>query len=67
MKPIEESEILGMVKKSMQFPYSKVCIDLVALDLLSLLESHDCNISTDLIKAISDCDNEKALLLLEKN
>lgn len=58
-------EVLRMVRKSLQFPYSKVCIHSVACDLLSLLEKHGWAIPDGLADAVVRCHDDVAIGFLD--
>jgi len=66
MNSIPMSQVESILTQILEFPYSQVCIHLVALKLLSLMEEYGYDLSDDLIKAVVDANSEKALYLLYK-
>lgn len=62
---ISKKEIVELIKFFIQNKQSKICKHYVALELANLLENHDKSLGVDIIKAISDTDDERAICLLE--
>ena len=67
---ITEADIMGLVKRYVEFPFPQICRHLVALELLSLLESKGHKLDTKMVAAVcnadaDDDDDETALKLIQ--
>jgi hypothetical protein len=65
-RPISEKDIYKIIKKLIEFPYSQICVHLVACDLLSLLESKGHPVDKELAKALVRAEDDVSLPLIEK-
>ncbi len=58
-------EVFRLVRGLIKFPYSKICVHMVASDLLSLLEKYGYSIPAELAQAVVRAEDDKALIILK--
>lgn len=61
-----ERQLLGYVKRALEFPFPQICKHMVAADLLSLLEERGLPIPDELAKAVVQADDETAIELIDE-
>ena len=65
-QPIPQIRILQMIERLMNFPCPQICRHLVASDLLSLLEEHGMQVSSELASAVVGANDEEAIKLIRE-
>ena len=59
-------DILNIAKKTIEFPYSRICKHLVASDLLSLLVQKGYNVPESLAESVVKADDDKSLAIFDE-